>query len=417
MKTSTSIGSLQLQNMVNKLLTALVFTTVAFSCKSKDQYKSKEKNTIITLSSPADSASAEPFLFTDVNGIVYMSWIEKVTEKSFLKFSRLTPEGWSKPTIIQSGSNWFVNWADYPMLVSDGGKNLLAHVLEKSDKSTFTYDVKLVTSSDQGNSWSAPVVLHDDGTKTEHGFVSMIPYKENYFISWLDGRNTGGQGNDAHHDGHAGQMTIRAAIVNKQGSKSTEWELDNRVCDCCQTSAAITANGPVVVYRNRSEEEIRDIFIVRLVNGEWTKPKTVFPDNWKINGCPVNGPRADALDSNLVVAWFTSKDKTGHVNVVFSSDAGTNFGTPIRIDEGKAIGRIDVVMLDKQSAMISWMEGPVIKAARVYNNGTKEPSITVASSTESRSGGFPQMTKSDNSVIFAWTDDKQKTIKVAKLSL
>lgn len=402
--------------MVNKLLTALVFTIAAVSCKNNERTTSTEK-TVIALSSPADSASAEPFLFTDVNDMVYMSWIEKVNEKSFLKFSKLTQDGWSQPTIIQSGSNWFVNWADYPMLVSDGSKNLLAHILEKSDKSTFAYDVKLVTSSDHGNSWSRPEVLHDDRTKTEHGFVSMIPYNENYFISWLDGRNTGGEGHESHHDGHAGEMTIRAAIVNKQGLKSSEWELDNRVCDCCQTCAAVTANGPVVVYRDRSEEEVRDIFIVRLVNGRWTKPKPVFPDNWKISGCPVNGPRADALGNDLVVAWFTSHDKTGHVNVIFSTDGGANFGTPLPIDEGKAIGRVDVTMLDKQSAMVSWMEGSVIKAAKVYTSGTKEPSITIASTTESRSSGFPQMTRSGNNVIFAWTDDKHKMIRVAKLSL
>ena len=39
--------------------------------------------------------------------------------------------------------------------------------------------------------------------------------------------------------------------------------LDARACDCCQTDAAMTSAGPVVVYRNRTEEEIRDIYIAR----------------------------------------------------------------------------------------------------------------------------------------------------------
>lgn len=244
----------------------------------------------------------------------------------------------------------------------------------------------------------------------------MIPYGENYFISWLDGRNAAMEGEEGHQEEHHGQMTMRAAIIDKQGNKSGEWELDNRVCDCCQTSAAITTNGPVVVYRDRSEEEIRDISIVRFVNGQWTSPKPIFPDNWKINGCPVNGSRLAVQVNHVAVAWFSSPDKKAQLNVIFSTDGGATFNAPIRIDEGKGIGRVDVVMIDEKSVMVSWMEGSMIKAAKVYNDGKKEPSMIIASSSESRSSGFPQITKSGNNLIFAWTDDKEKTIKVASLS-
>ncbi len=75
------------------------------------------------------------------------------------------------------------------------------------------------------------------------------------------------------------------------------------------------------------------------------------------------------------------------------------------------------MMLDEKSAVVSWMEGAVIKAAKVYKDGRKDPSVTIASSSEARSSGFPQMTKSGNNLIFAWTDDKNKKIKVTKLSL
>jgi hypothetical protein len=212
-------------------------------------------------------------------------------------------------------------------------------------------------------------------------------------------------------------MTLRGAVVDKNGKKASEWELDNRVCDCCQTSAAITANGPVVVYRDRSEDEIRDISIVRLVNGQWTTPKPIFSDSWKIAGCPVNGPRIDAKGNNLVVAWFSSPDKKGQVKIIFSSDAGATFGSPIRVDEGEGIGRVDVIMLDDKIAMVSWMEGSVIKAARVHSDGKKDPSMTIASSTKSRSSGFPQMTKSGNTIFFAWTDETFKKINMASLAL
>jgi len=400
---------------MSKLLTTFFFIVLIVSCKNSSKEAGNKMNYLKQIASPADSLSAEPYLFTDKNGLVYLSWIEKRKEKSWLKFSILNNEQWSEPLVISSGDNWFVNWADYPLLTADGSKNMVAHFLEKSDKGTYTYDVKLVTSADQGKTWSDPKILHDDGKKAEHGFVSMIPYGDNYFISWLDGRNTVMEGGGGGHEGHHGQMTIRGAIVDKQGNKSREWELDDRVCDCCQTSAAITTNGPIVVYRDRSDQEIRDISIVRMVNDKWAAPKTIFSDNWKINGCPVNGPSAAALGNHLAVAWFSSPDKKSRVNIVFSSDGGATFNTPIRIDEGKSIGRMDLVMIDEKTAMVTWMEGSVIKAVRVYNDGKKETSLIIASSSDSRSSGFPQMTKSGNSIIFAWTDDKEKKIKVSNL--
>ena len=212
-------------------------------------------------------------------------------------------------------------------------------------------------------------------------------------------------------------MTLEPSLFSKAPRKVNEWELDSRVCDCCQTSAAITDNGPIVVYRDRTDDEIRDISIIRMINGQWTEPKTVFPDNWIIKGCPVNGPRADAIENNLVISWFSMIDKKGQVNLIFSEDGGTTFKKPIRIDEGNPIGRVDVVMLDKKMAMVSWMEGSTIKALKINADGTKGKSITIALSSESRSAGFPQMTRSGKRLIFAWTDDKEKTIKVASLAL
>lgn len=400
-----------------RLLLTLIVSMFLLACNTPEKKASTEKDSLKTLSSPADSLSAEPYLFTDKNGTVYLSWIEKVKETSSLKFSRLNDDQWSKPGVIASGNNWFVNWADYPMLASDGEGNMIAHILEKSENDTYTYDVKLVTSQDKGVKWSPSRILHDDGKKAEHGFVSLIPDKENYFISWLDGRNTGMEGGSGHGGTHHGAMSIRAAVVSKMGIKTAEWEIDSRVCDCCQTSAALTANGPVVIYRDRSEDEIRDISIVRLVNDQWTQPKVIFSDNWKISGCPVNGPRIDALGNNLAIAWFSSPDKIGRVQVIFSNDGGATFNSPVKINESETIGRVDLIMLDKTSAMVSWMEGSEIKAVRVYSDGKKDPSMVIASSSESRSGGFPQMTKSGNRVVFAWSDTKQKTIKTSSLTL
>ncbi|MEP2671249.1 MAG: exo-alpha-sialidase [Cyclobacteriaceae bacterium] len=403
---------------MNRIIILAAYSLILFSCSNE---KAESTLAISLQESPAGMQSAEPFLFTDKNGTTYLSWVEKKDSVHQFKYATMKDDTWSQPSLIAESNNWFVNWADYPMIASDGEQNIISHVLSKSGPGTFSYDVKMFASNDGGKDWSNSFVIHDDGKQAEHGFVNMVPYKENLFVSWLDGRNTVMEGmenieSDAH-GGHHGSMSLRGAIIDYEGNKIDEWELDNKTCDCCQTGATITNNGPIVIYRDRSDEEIRDISIVRLVNGEWTAPKTIFPDNWKIAGCPVNGPRVEAIGNTLAIAWFTVSNEIAQVNAIFSTDGGANFEKPIRIDEGKAIGRVDLVMVDKDNAMVSWMEGTDIKAVKVNRDGSKGTPVVIASTSDSRSSGFPQMTKSGNELVFAWTDDAEKKVKVASIKL
>ncbi len=385
---------------------------VASGCSNKKHEKEQHTSIPEYQPSPAKSLSAEPYLFTDKNEVVYMSWVEKKDETNFFKFSRLTEDRWSEPALIASGNTWFVNWADYPMIATDGNGNFVSHVLDKRGDGGYTYDVKIFASADGGKNWTVPFTLNDDGKQAEHGFVTLVPYGDKFLVSWLDGRNTVMEGMD-HGDGHHGSMNLRVAIIDYNGKKMDEWELDNKTCECCQTTAAITDNGPVIIYRDRSDEEIRDMSIVRLVNGSWTKPQSIFPDNWKIAGCPVNGPRSASIGNNLAIAWFSAPDENAKVQVIFSTDGGVTFGKPVRVDEGKPVGRVDVVMLDDSTSVVSWLEGGDIKVVRVSHDGVKGTPVTISHTSGARSSGFPQMTKSGNELIFAWTDDKEKTIKVA----
>ncbi|MBK7651803.1 MAG: hypothetical protein IPJ20_15230 [Flammeovirgaceae bacterium] len=67
-------------------------------------------------------------------------------------------------------------------------------------------------------------------------------------------------------------------------------------------------------------------------------------------------------------------------------------------------------MLDGDRAMVSWMEGSKIKARIVNKEGTMGRPMEVANSSGARSSGFPQMTRSGDQLIFAWTDDHKKNI-------
>lgn len=381
----------------------------------------KNDTAIIAIENPSAGNSQLPRLFSNGKNI-YFSWVTRKDSTDQLFYSVFDGKNWELPNLIAQGNDWFTNWADFPAIAYNNGSVLTNH-LQKSASDTYAYDIQLNLRSGQSVT-KKNFILHNDGTKSEHGFVSMLPYKENrFFVTWLDGRHTTGDSKEHNSHSAGGAMTLRSAIVDPTGKITNRTELDDRVCDCCQTSAAMTSNGPVVVYRDRSDDEIRDISIVRNVNGTWTAPQTIGEDNWKIAGCPVNGPSVDAIGNTLAVGWFTVSNGEGDVKVAFSEDSGETFTRAYRIDAGSATGRVDVVMLNeaKKEAAIVWMqpnsEEELIYVMKINHHGYTGKPIVLTQSSAERASGFPQVEKLGEHLYFAWTSvtEDQKHIKTAKL--
>lgn len=392
----------------HKVLFTFFILILFCSCKTEPP----EPITFIPI--PTESNSSEPNLHKAHDGTIYLSWIETNPDKSStLLFSSLEDNNWTTPKTIANGKEWFVNWADFPAITSFGEESLAAHFLDKSAADTYAYNVKLTLSNDNGNTWNEAFIPHNDNTNTEHGFVSKVALSDDAFLAiWLDGRQMAYAEQDSTI---VKEMTLRSATINAKGEILSEDLLDGRVCDCCQTDAAMTAKGPIVVYRDRSEDEIRDIYYVRHVNGHWTEPKPVFNDLWEISGCPVNGPAIASLKNTVATAWFTMANDVPKLKVAFSGDNGDTFSDPVHLGVDP-IGRVDLELLNDGSALVCWMDiiegNTVIQLQKVYGNGDLGKAITVTGASESRSSGFPRMALKDNLVYLAWTSVGEDNLSI-----
>jgi hypothetical protein len=354
---------------------------------------------------PAGVPSAQPHL-VQRDGRVYLSWIESRAGEHRLRYAIDGGAGFGKPREVARGRDWFVNWADFPALAVLDDGSLAAHLLVKRSDAPYAYDVRLLRSPD-GAAWSQAGLVHDDATATEHGFVSLWPAANGGLgVAWLDGRETGG--GHGHEHGGGGAMTLRGAAFDTAGKRS-DARLDASTCDCCQTDVAIAARGPVLVYRDRSADEIRDIAIVRLRDGRWSPPRPVHADGWRMPACPVNGPAVAAAGDDVVVAWYTAAAGEPEIRLARSADDGVHFGDPVTVARGVAVqGRVDLAM-DASAVYLSWLDedtdGQVLRLARFARHGAVEPErVEVAALPRGRGTGFPRLALRDGVVHAAWTD-------------
>lgn len=352
---------------------------------------------------PSTTGSAQPDLLMTADGRLMLSWISSVPgRRNALRFVSLAENGhWqSGPRTVAVGEHLMANWADVPHMAftsADGAGTLWVHWLQKSGDG-YAADIALTNSTDAGFNWSAPVLVNDDGTEAEHGFVSMWPADNgNLGVAWLDGR--------------AGTSTqLRAAMFDTNLQRSHEQVIDEMTCDCCQTSVAVTAKGPLLVYRDRTPDEIRDIAATRFDGSAWSEPKPVHADGWKIDACPVNGPAVAADGKNAVVAWFTGAGDDPRVLVARSTDAGDSFGEPVVLEQGEAVeGRVAVAM-DAEQAWILWVHedgnGQSLWLSRRSPDLSKEFQRVQVATLQGRgkATGFPQIALRGGAAHIVWTD-------------
>lgn len=359
---------------------------------------SRPSDPVLDFQGPA--GSGKPFLTRTAAGGLLATWFEpRGGQRNALRVAERRAGRWNAAVTVAEREDFFVNWADFPSVIESGDGKWLVHWLQRTAAKPYAYHVRVTSSPDRGRSWSAPATVHGDRSDTEHGFVAMVPRPGGGAdLVWLDGRQAAG--------GPA-PMAFAAGTVDPAGRPGPDRILDPRVCDCCQTALTRTSEGLLAVYRDRSEAEIRDISVVREVNGRWTDPVPVARDEWTYRACPVNGPSVAALGRAVAVAWYTEGGGAPRVRLARSPDAGARFGAPVQVDDGSPIGRAELVLGPEGSLLVVWLErvrdAAEWRVKRFDPDGKVTGRWTVATVPATRAAGFARAELLGSDLFVAWT--------------
>ena len=403
---------------MRKLIAVLLLLAVAACGKEPDAAAvvadPKQPYAVHEWPIPAQAYSGQPDLASAPDGRVLLTWISRLPgRRPALMYVGMADNGhwYSSARSVVVGESLMASWANVPHIAQTPDGALWIQFMQQRGEG-HAGDIALARSSDGGFNWSTPIAVNDTSIMAEHGFAALWPVgRDRIGVAWLagppmeDGTDTG----EGMHHGH-GSTQLRATTFDLNLQRSDDTVLDTMTCDCCQSELAMTTQGPVLAYRDRTAAEVRDIVVVRKTAEGWGEPVLVHPDNWVMAGCPVNGPAIASQGDNVVVAWFTAADDKPLVQVARSTDAGASFRPPVVLEQGNAVQGRTAVAVDGTQAWILWIREDaggqsLWLSRRTPDLSTELQRLEVAKlQGRGRATGYPQIVLRDGVAHIAWTD-------------
>lgn len=310
---------------------------------------------------------------------ILLTWAVPGGPHSQFMFSRLSGQTWSAPVRIAESAAP-AGPADQSSLIVIDTQSVRRTLIARLG------DV-VARSGDGGRSWDrlpAPAL----------SFASFAGADEGGYVFWL-----------APGD-HGSAKLFGTRVL------AGETLLDPLVAAGSATAAAMTWDGPVVVYRDRTEADAQDIAIVRRKEGAWTPPLPVFPEGGAAAKAPGGGLGVAAWKRQVAVAWYGEAQRPS-VLVAFSGDGGRSFDPPVEVD-ASARGRspwgpVAVALDEKGEALVLWLAltgaaESSLHLARVAPDGRRGEAKILARGLLSSAHGAPQIVLAGDRVAVAWVE-------------
>ncbi len=336
-----------------------------------------------------------------------LSWVEPGDDQApALRYAIAQNGLWSEAQTVTSRQAIVSYQSARPVvtLLPDG--NLIAcweQYRQGSKPSSQPIDVVFSTSRDGGKTWSDPRSIHRDQSESSHDFVSVTPTgADELAVVWLDGRDMKKQ-------------MLMTATIRTDGAVSDEKMLDPDVCSCCPTTLVNTPDGLLVAYRDHEAGEIRDISLLHFTAGQWSAPRNLHRDGWKINGCPSNSVTLDVDGKRVAAAWFTAANDNPSVKAAFSADGGKTFGQPLIVSQGKAIGRTAITLLADGAAAVVWVENVAGSSQVIVSRIGSDGKISAPTMLGKADKSFPRIASVGGQLMATWT--AAGSVRTATLSI
>lgn len=292
------------------ILTGMLWT--CWSCSAPEQPAENDGDgSPILLSNSGNDASCV-FLTSDEEGRPLVSWVEMKDDREKYLYFAFWDEGdalFAEPEILQLPDHTAVHEEGMPKMAvkRDGSLLVFYEVSESSPHSRWgVSDIRFQRSFDRGKTWTSPRSVDPDKPMDASASFSGIARLADgeIGIGWL------GTNPDTARVGRP----VLFAKSTAEGDFSPPVVVDSTACQCCRVAMTGREDGAIVVaYRDLSPEDIRDISYAVSTDGgqSFGPPRDVSGDQWKVPGCPHNGPSVISDGENSYLVWFSGGAESG----------------------------------------------------------------------------------------------------------
>lgn len=286
--------------------------------------------------------------------------------------------------------------------------------------------LRVVTSSDDGKTWTAPATVTDGEIFGSHSFHALHAAPDgSIYVAWL-GKPEGPAASkksdmadmaDMPGMSH-GMHAASASWIARSTDGGKTWSPGVRVdmgeaCPCCRTGLATSKDGTLYMsWRHVFPGSIRDIVVARSNDhgATWSEPVRVHADDWKFDACPHAGP-AIAVDDKgtLHVTWWTGKEGDAGVFYAQSTDGGKTFSpaTALGVAKYSRPAHVQMSLAANNRVIVAWDDGtkqvPQV-VVRVSNDGGAHFADASVVSASGRAATFPVIGVVGDSLSVAWSE-------------
>ena len=252
-------------------------------------------------------------------------WIAGVDAEGRLYVQSTRSDGaqWTAPRRLDTASDVVAADGESRPELAFGPRGQVALSYTQPLAKPYTGNIRLLRSSDDGKTFSAPITVHDDRREITHRYASLrYDARGELAIVWVDKR-------DATDVADYRGAAIYGKVFAAGGASARDLKLADHSCECCRIALADTPRtGLVAMWRHVFPGNERDhAFAPLSALGSGAEPTRTTNDRWVLAACPHHGPGlSPAADRGFHAVWYDLVGK----------ESGARYG---RLDDGgKLIG-------------------------------------------------------------------------------
>lgn len=279
----------------------------------------------------------------------------------------------------------------------------------------YTGMIRMLRSTDGGQTFSAPFTVHADRQEITHRFESVaFDARGVLHTVWIDKRDMERAPKVGKKSSYTGAAIYRNESRDGGATFGPDLKLADHSCECCRIALAPGRDGVLrAMWRHVFEPNVRDHAFAALVpEGQGPVVRATF-DDWRIDACPHHGPGlALAADGGFHAVWFGIR-KQGREDVAAVRYARLQADGSPRLDTVRALPdegseHADVLASGDRVAVV-WrsVDGAqsTLKAWLSTDSGQSFRLVTLASVTGDNDQ--PRLAQQGERMVAVWRNTKE----------